>query len=105
MPAPSSGIAIPIYVMEDSLRRLILSAEVFTALGYLLGNVNLIADSSLASIPAGGDLAGEMWPDDYRSGSIDPIDAAVTSRHDAIGCDRVYPRFDAGSPFSRRSET
>ena len=48
--------------MEDSLRRLILNAEVFTALGYLLGNVNLIADSSLASIPVGDDLAGLPSP-------------------------------------------
>jgi hypothetical protein len=48
--------------MEDGLRRHILNPEVFTAFGYLLGNVNLIAASSLASIPAGDDLAGEPSP-------------------------------------------
>ena len=48
--------------MEDSLRRQILSSAVFTARGYLLGDVNLIADSSLANIPAGNDLAGEPSP-------------------------------------------
>ena len=52
----------PIYVMEDGLRRHILNPEVFMSLGYLLGNVNLIAASSLASIPTGDDLAGEHSP-------------------------------------------
>ncbi len=51
-----------IYVMEDSLRRLILNTEVFTTLGYVLVNVNINADSSLASIPVGDDLAGEASP-------------------------------------------
>jgi hypothetical protein len=48
--------------MEDGLRRHILDPEVFMSLGYLLGNVNLIAASSLASIPTGDDLAGEHSP-------------------------------------------
>jgi hypothetical protein len=52
----------PIYVMEDSLRRHIINSAVFTSRGYRLGDVNLIPDSSLASIPVGDDLVGEPSP-------------------------------------------
>jgi hypothetical protein len=51
-----------LYVMEGGLKRRIIDPGVFTACSYLSGNVNSIADSSLAAIPTGDDLAGAPCP-------------------------------------------
>jgi hypothetical protein len=50
------------YAMESALRRRIASTDVFDACGYLSGNVNDIADSSLNAISQGPDLTGEPCP-------------------------------------------
>jgi hypothetical protein len=56
------GSGDPVYVMQGGLKRHILNWEAFSACGYLWGNVNRIADSALASIPTGDDLAGDVCP-------------------------------------------
>jgi hypothetical protein len=48
--------------MQGGLKRHIVNPGVFSACGYLWGNVNRIADSSLAGIPTGDDVAGEPCP-------------------------------------------
>jgi hypothetical protein len=50
------------YVMDGSFKRYIASPAIFAECGYLWGNMNPIADSSLASIPAGDDLTGAPCP-------------------------------------------
>ncbi len=47
------------YVMQGGQKRLMVSREITSACGYLWGNVNRIADSSLDGIPSGDDLTGE----------------------------------------------
>ena len=56
------GSGDPVYVMQDGLKRHVPSREAFSDCGYLWGNINLIPDSSLASIPMGDDLTGESCP-------------------------------------------
>jgi hypothetical protein len=56
------GTGAAIYVMQEGLKRHIVNPGVFSACGYRWGNVNRIADSSLAGIPTGDDVAGEPCP-------------------------------------------
>ncbi|NIQ77715.1 MAG: sulfatase-like hydrolase/transferase [Anaerolineae bacterium] len=50
------------YVMEGGFKRHIAGPAIFAECGYSRGNLNLIADSSLAGIPTGDDLTGVPCP-------------------------------------------
>ena len=50
------GSGATVYVMQRGLRRPVPNPVTFWAQGYLWGNINVIADSSLASIPEGQPL-------------------------------------------------
>ncbi len=50
------------YVMDGGFKRYIASPAAMSECGYLWGNLNPIADSSLAGIPAGDDLTGAPCP-------------------------------------------
>ncbi len=56
------GSAADVWVMENGQKRHAVSAEMFLSCGYQSGNINRIADSSLASIPVGDDLAEGSCP-------------------------------------------
>ena len=50
------------YVIDGGFKRHIAGPGVMPKCGYLWGNVNLIADSSLTAIPTGDDVTGEPCP-------------------------------------------
>ena len=52
------GSASDVYVMESRQKRHAVSAEVFLSCGHEWGNVNRIADSTIAAIPEGPPLSG-----------------------------------------------
>ncbi|MBI1886457.1 MAG: hypothetical protein HYS09_09145 [Chloroflexi bacterium] len=56
------GTDDPIYVMDGGLKRRVASPSVFEACGYRAGNINAIADSTLAAIPTGDDVTAAPCP-------------------------------------------
>ncbi|MCH7577107.1 MAG: hypothetical protein IH822_04855, partial [Chloroflexi bacterium] len=56
------GSDAEVWVMENGQKRHAVSAEMFLSCGYQWGNINLIADSSLAGISEGDDLTAESCP-------------------------------------------
>jgi hypothetical protein len=52
------GSAADVWVMENGQKMHAVSVEMFLSCGYQWGNINRIADGSLASIPTGDDLTG-----------------------------------------------
>lgn len=51
-----------VYVMEGGLKREVTGAEAFSGCGYLEGNLNLLADSTLQAIPDGEDVGSAPCP-------------------------------------------
>ncbi|MEE9161615.1 MAG: hypothetical protein V3U35_01470, partial [Candidatus Neomarinimicrobiota bacterium] len=56
------GSGPAIYVMEGGLKHHIVNLEAFSVCSYQWGNVNRIADSTLAGIPTGDDVSGQPCP-------------------------------------------